>query len=151
MLRLRTAGARRIVRPLSKLHRAQQGLAVLEMALIMPLLVFSLLLLADLGLLFYGYVGASNSLREGARCGVIGFDDNSVVERVTEASEFVEPVSITLSDRSSVAIGDEFTVTGTFEHQWLTPIVGGLDITQYTRSVSMRLEVDAFTKTDCNS
>ena len=151
MLRQWTRSLRRAVHPIGALHRAQRGLAILEMALIMPLVVFLLLLVADFGLLFYGYVGASNALREGARCGAVGYSDSAVIERVDEASGFVDTVELTLSSRAGAQIGDDFTVTGTFKHSWLTPVVGGLDITQYTRSVTMRLETDDFTKTDCNA
>ena len=150
MLRHWTRRLRRAGRPFGALHRAQRGLAILEMALIMPLVVFLLLLIADFGLLFYGYVGASNSLREGARCGVVGYDDISVIDRVAEASGFVDTVDLSLSSRAGAQVGDDFTVTGTFRHQWITPIVGGLDITQYTRSITMRLETDTFVLTDCN-
>lgn len=151
MLRQWTRSLRRVFRPIGTLHRAQRGLAILEMALIMPLVVFLLLLVADFGLLFYGYVGASNALREGTRCGVVGYSDSAVIERVGEASGFVDTVNLTLSSRAGAQIGDDFTVTGTFKHNWLTPVVGGLDVTQYTRSVTMRLETDDFTKTDCNA
>ena len=116
----------------------------------MPLVVILLLLVADFGLLFFGYVGASNSLREGARCGVVGYDDVSVIDRIDESSGFVETVNLSMSSRAGAVMGDDFTVTGTFRHQWITPLVGGLDITEYTRSVTMRLETDTFVLSDCN-
>lgn len=135
--------------PVRRLHRAQRGLAILEMALIMPLIVMMIMFIADVGLLFYDSVSATNAVREGARCGVVGSDDAAVVQRVIDGSGFTEPTLVTLSSRAGAAVGDEFTVTGSFEHEWITPFVGGFDLTDYTRSVTMRLETDTFDRPDC--
>ena len=135
--------------PARRLHHAREGLAILGMALIMPLVIFLIMLIADVGLLFYGYVSASNALREGARCGAVGYSDAAVVQRVEEAAGFTVPVSVNLSSRAGAGIGDEFVVTGTFEHSWITPVTAGLDLTQYTRAATMRLETDTFDKPDC--
>lgn len=135
--------------PLRRLHRCRDGLAILELALIMPLIVFLILVFADVGLLFYGYVNSANALREGARCGAVGYSDAAVVQRVEDLSGFVDPISVVVSDRVNALIGDAFAVTGTFEHTWITPVVGGLTSTQYTRTATTRLETDRFDKVDC--
>ena len=135
--------------PARRLHRAREGLAVLELALVMPLVVILIMAAADVGILFFGYVNAGNALREGARCGAVGYSDAAVVQRVEELSGYSDPVSVVVSDRSTALIGDEFTVIGSFDHDWITPIVGGLGLTQYVRTATIRLETDEFDRAGC--
>ncbi|PZC44207.1 MAG: Flp pilus assembly protein TadG [Chloroflexi bacterium] len=140
---------RALTTPVRGLHRAREGLAVLELALIMPLIVVLIMFVADMGLLFYGYVSASNAIREGARCGVVGYDDAAVIARVQDAAGITVPTAVSVSDRSAAGIGDAFTVTASFEHTYLTPLIPSLDLTQYTRSSTMQLETDTFDRTGC--
>ncbi len=128
---LRRARRPRLSRRMGAWHGAQDGLAILEMALIMPLIVIAILLMTDLGLLFYGYVGASNSLREGAlrrgglqRC---GGDRPRKCGLGFQRPRYAHP-----AQPRGAQIDDDFTVSGTFDHNWITPIIGGLDLTQYT-------------------
>ncbi len=125
--------------PVRTLHRAREGLTILEMALAMPVIVLLIFFIADVGLLFFGYVSASNALREGARCGVVGYTDSAVIARVEEATVVVDSGPILVST-TGTEVGDDLTVTGTFEHTWITPLVGGIAPTTFTRSVTMRLE-----------
>ncbi len=128
----------------------QQGLAAVEMVLIFPTIVIFIFLTMDVGLFFYDYVSASNALREGARCGTVGYDDASVEARVIETSGFSAPVSVTI-DRTAGKIGSDIVVTGTFDHEWMLPTEIFAVPSQFTRSVTMRLEDDTFTRTNCGS
>lgn len=139
MWRIIPASCRRAWSPVRTLHRAREGLTILEMAFAMPVIVLLIFFIADVGLLFFGYVSASNALREGARCGVVGYTDDAVVARVRDATEVVDASTITVTTTGTDP-GDDLTVTGTFEHEWITPLVGGIAPTNFTRSVTMRLE-----------
>ena len=130
---------RRVWSPVRSLHRAREGLTILEMALAMPVIVLLIFFIADVGLLFFGYVSASNALREGARCGVVGYTEPAVIARVEEATEVVDLTEISVVP-AGTNVGDDLTVTGTFEHTWITPLVGGIAPTTFTRSVTMRIE-----------
>ncbi len=61
-----------------RLRKDQGGLAILEMALIMPLIIVFLLLIVDAGLIFFNGVSATNAVREGARCGVVGHSQTAI-------------------------------------------------------------------------
>ena len=149
-------------RLLRKGRRDQSGLALLEMALVMPVILIFLMLIVDAGLIFFNGVSATNAVREGARCGVVGHNQASIEERVRDASTMGDPVSITVeafeSDGTQIAtwtdatIGDDLVVTAVYEHAWLLPvesIVSG--VTDFTRTARMRIEVDSFDRVDCSS
>ncbi|MEE9278103.1 MAG: TadE family protein [Dehalococcoidia bacterium] len=132
------------------LHKCQKGLAAVEMALIFPIVVIFIFLTMDTGLFFYDYVSAANALREGGRCGAVGYDDASVVARVVETSGFSAPVDVVV-DRTGGQLGDDLVVTGTFSHEWLLPAEILSAPTEFTRSITMRLETDSADKVDCGT
>ncbi len=145
---------------LRKLHKTlgkgQEGLAILEMALIMPLIIGFIMFIADMGLLFHDYVSASNALREGARCGVVGHDNAAVAVRVNEAAGFATPISVTstrvdANNDGEIGIGDDLVVRGTFTHEYITPFFGGFADTEFDREVTMRLETDQTAATACGT
>jgi Flp pilus assembly protein TadG len=140
----------------------QQGLAILELAFVMPLILFLIMLIVDTGLIFFNGVSATNAVREGARCGVVGHNEAAIQQRVIDSSTLGDPTSVTIetfqSDGTPIAVwtdanvGDDLIVTATYEHAWLLPvdsIVSG--ITTFTRSARMRVEVNEFDGVSCSS
>lgn len=145
-----------------RLRKDQGGLAILEMALIMPLIIVFLLLIVDTGLIFFNGVSATNAVREGARCGVVGHSQTAIEDRVRDASTMGDPTSITvqafendgtlISTWTDANIGDDLVVTATYEHPWILPVdsvVSG--VTNFTRTARMRIEASNFDKTDCSA
>ncbi len=144
---------------LSKL-RNQDGLAILEMALIMPLIVVFLMLIVDAGLLFFNGVSATNAVREGARCGVVGHTETAIQNRVTEASTMGDPTTVTIEafeedgtpipTWTDATVGDDLVVTATYDHPWILPVDTIVDgITTFTRTARMRVEVTSFDDPVC--
>ena len=144
---------------LSKL-RNQDGLAILEMALIMPLILVFLMLIVDAGLLFFNGVSATNAVREGARCGVVGHTETAIQNRVTEASTMGDPTTVTIEafeedgtpipTWTDATVGDDLVVTATYDHPWILPVDTIVDgITTFTRTARMRVEVTAFDDPVC--
>jgi len=119
--------------------RDQKGLAALEMVLIFPIIVIFILFTMDAGLFFFDYVSASNSLREGARCGTVGYHDAAVEQRVVDTAGFSDPTTVTVT-RAGGLVGDDITVEAEFDHQWLLPVTVISAPTSFTRSVTMRQE-----------
>ncbi len=144
---------------LSKL-RNQDGLAILEMALIMPLILVFLMLIVDAGLLFFNGVSATNAVREGARCGVVGHTETAIQNRVTEASTMGDPTTVTIEafeedgtpipTWTDATVGDDLVVTATYDHPWILPVDTIVDgITTFTRTARMRVEVTSFDDPVC--
>lgn len=120
-------------------RRDQRGLAALEMVLVFPIVFTFILLTMDAGLFFYDYVSASNSLREGARCGTVGYADSAVQQRVADTAGFSDPLTVTVT-RVGTNVGDDIRVEAEFGHEWLLPITVLPIPTSFTRSVTMRQE-----------
>ncbi|MCZ6706565.1 MAG: TadE/TadG family type IV pilus assembly protein [Chloroflexi bacterium] len=144
---------------LSKL-RNQDGLAILEMALIMPLILVFLMLIVDAGLLFFNGVSATNAVREGARCAVVGHTETAIQDRVTEASTMGDPTTVTIEafeedgtpipTWTDATVGDDLVVTATYDHPWILPVDTIVDgITTFTRTARMRVEVTSFDDPVC--
>ncbi len=142
--------------------RDQQGLAILELAFVMPLILIMVMLIVDTGLIFFNGVSATNAVREGARCGVVGHNQAAIQQRVIDASTLGDPTSVTIetfeTDGTPIPVwtdanvGDDLIVTATYEHVWLLPldaIVSG--ITTFTRTARMRVEVNEFNRVSCSS
>jgi hypothetical protein len=148
---------------LLRLHRDVRGLAVLEMALIMPLVLIFVMLIADTGLLFFNGVGATNAVREGARCAVVGHSEDAILSRIDEASTYGAPIHVEIrtfaqesgsefSPWTSAGVGDELTIVAHYEHPWILPVDGLIDgLTSFQRSVTMRIEATPFEDTSCGS
>jgi hypothetical protein len=100
----------------------------------------------------YSYVSVTNAVREGARCGAVGGDDDAVATRVAETDGGLANFnSATVTERDDF-VGGDITVEGEFEYDWITPVglVPGLSGTlDFTKSVTMRTEVAEATKTVC--
>ena len=120
------------------LRQDEAGLAILELALIMPLIIVFIFFIAEMGLLFFDYVSASNAVREGARCGAVGYDDGAVVARVEQGAVFPDDLTVAVSDRSASTIGGDFQVTGAFTHNWV--LLANFAAVTWDSAVIMRLE-----------
>lgn len=127
------------MRPLRHLHGRQDGLAALETALVLPVVTVLIMLIMDVGIFFFDYVSAANSVREGARCGAVGHTDAAIDGRVGATSGFSDPLAVTV-DRTGGQIGDDVVVTASFSHDWILPatVFGVPD--SYEVSATMRIE-----------
>lgn len=97
--------------------RSQRGNALIEFALVLPLLLLIFAGIVDFGFLFQRYEVITNAAREGARIGVLpGYDAGDVQQRV---SDYVAAgLSMTAAEVSAaVGVPDVQTVT-------ITPVTG---------------------------
>ncbi len=132
-----------------RLGRREDGAAAIELALLMPTILFLLFLIMDMGLFFFDYVSAANAVREGARCGAVGHADADVIDRVTSTAGFAD-AAVTV-DRTGGQIGDDIIVSGAFTHDWILPVAVFTVPDQFTRSATMRLETSALAPGGCGT
>ena len=62
---------------MNRQSRAGRGQALVEMALITPVLIFILLGITDIGRAYYQYTVMTNAVREGARYGAVNWSNSS--------------------------------------------------------------------------
>ncbi len=141
----------RKVRRLGRLRKSEDGMAIIEFALILPIIIVILMLFIESGFFFFNYVSAANAVREGARCGTVGHTVTSIENRVVDASGFnkwikTDDVLVKYLDDDGDGTEGELGETIQVAAQYQNPPLFswfGIDIypDTYWRSATMRLEV----------
>jgi len=128
----------------------ESGQAIIEFAVISIPLFLVFLLTIDAGLFFYGHINAANAVREGARCAAVGGDTEKVAKRVADGFPGAAP-TVTVSDRSGIAVGDDVTVSATWFYRWVSPVdvLGFASKLEKTYTVTMRAEGPEQAGKDC--
>ncbi len=125
--------------------RDERGSALVEMALVMPILLLLLCGIVEFGRIFHAYIVVQQAARDAVRYASIGSSDDqvrSVIERnmtsldVTRMSYDVQPSE---SERTA---GDSVTVDITYDHTLLIPYLQGVipDTLSLHSEISMRME-----------
>ncbi len=111
--------------------RCQKGVAAVEFAIILPVLMMIVLGIIEFGLLMYDKQVITNASREGARIGisdavVSDADIEAVVDNyvtnnlITFGSTPTSPVTtIEPADRTGMVFGEDVTVTVTYDYDFL--------------------------------
>jgi hypothetical protein len=106
------------------LHK-ERGQDLAEYALILPIFLLVVMSIFDMGRAVYYYSALQNSVREGARYGIIYPDDITGIEDVVRQ----KAVGLDMSDLSiftSYPTEKTIQVRATFRFQLVTPIIGAL-------------------------
>lgn len=110
---------------MSMRRRGQRGQELVEYALALPIFLLLLMSILDLGRAVYFYSALHNSVREGARYGIIYPDDSAGIEAVVRQKAVgLDPSALTVL--SAMPDEDTIQVTVTFQFIAVTPIVGVL-------------------------
>ncbi|TEB16845.1 TadE-like protein [Pelotomaculum sp. FP] len=128
-----------------KLIKNKQGQALVELALVLPILLMLVMGTVEFGRIFHSYLLITNATREGARAGIVGLDDTAIKTKVKEVS-----VSLGLTDsqisiepgQSSRVRGVPLTVRVNYSIGLITPIVDAVVPNPFplTASTTMRIE-----------
>jgi len=115
----------------------ERGQALVEFALILPVLVLILMGVFDFGRAFFAYNAISNGAREGARYGVIhptardgdGFPpyDPDTIEGQAVAQTIIldmDEIDVQVVPDSPFDRGEPITVTVTYDFYAITPLIG---------------------------
>jgi len=122
----------------------RKGEAIVEFAVVLPLLILVILGIAVVGKMFFDYLTVQNAAREGARAAAVGKRDAEVEQIVKERARLLNPdnlrVKVEPPEGERVA-GQPVTVEVWYEHYHI-PIFGLIanPRTLYGRA-TMRVEV----------
>ena len=134
------------LRRLLRRWRSDEGAQLVEFALVLPLLLFVVLAIAEFGFIFQRYEVITNAAREGARMAVLpGYGDNGVItSRVTayvaagrvpatgtNPAVLVETVSIPVGGGLPAVSARRVTVTYTHTYMFI-PNIGAWFGATYT-------------------
>ena len=112
--------------------RCQKGVAAIEFAIVLPVLMIIVFGIIEFGLLMYDKQVITNASREGARAGVVvviprvsdagiqAVVNNYVANNLITFSSTSSPVTtIAPVDRTDMDFGDDLTVTVTYNYDFL--------------------------------
>jgi Flp pilus assembly protein TadG len=111
--------------------RCQKGVAAIEFAIVLPLLMMIVFGIIEFGLLMYDKQVITNASREGARIGISdgvvsdaeieAVVDNYVLNNLITFGSPTPPVTAIVpgGDRTGTSFGDDLTVTVTYSYDFL--------------------------------
>ncbi|GAA1254654.1 TadE family protein [Oryzihumus leptocrescens] len=103
-------------------HRRDRGAAAVEMALILPVLLFVLMGLIDFGRAYNTQIQLSQAAREGARFEALGFDNGTVDTHVNAAASSISPTVDWAHSTTCPAAGGSAVIKVEAHFQWITGI-----------------------------
>lgn len=102
---------------LKRLRKDVRGQAMVEMAIVLPLLLLLMMIIFDFGRVFNSYLVISNASREGARMAIVNYNVQKIkdlaVDTASTLSGSVEPTvesSTTESGRKKVTVSVSYQV-----------------------------------------
>lgn len=116
------------MKPMTKTNR-KHGQALVETALVLPILLILLMGIIDFGLIFNHYLLISNASRDAVRNAVVGQSDIQIGTLISSMTSTLEPSDIktTISPDDTIRKkGDPVTITIEYEHHLLTPIISAI-------------------------
>ena len=125
-------------------HRRESGQAMVEFALVLPILLALLCGVIDFGWVYYNKLTLTNTAREGARYAVIHYETGEAWKNEAETRMLAELVGV---DSATAVVSDpsqqRITATVTAEAKLLTGFTStliGKNSLHLTASCTMRLE-----------
>lgn len=128
-----------------KLLKNEKGQALVEFAIILPILLLIVLGILQFGMLINSYLTISNSAREGARLGIVGGTNTDIQNVILKTSPNLDSKSLLISitpSNGSRNSGDTLTVKITYNYNLTVPIISSLFNNNVTLNAqtSMRIE-----------
>lgn len=133
------------MRLIRKLIKNKQGQALVELALVLPILILLIMGTIEFGRIFHSYLLITNAAREGARAGIVGSDDAAIRTTVKDVS-----ASLALTDnqiniepvQGSRVRGVPLTIQVNYSITLITPVLDAVMPNPYplTAMSTMRVE-----------
>lgn len=106
------------------MRKNKKGQALVEMAIILPVLVALIFGMTDFARVLNSYLATTEASREGARVAALSGNDAAVELAVTNAAPNLDPIKLTVTTVPATRTrGDSVTVTVTYSIDIITPLV----------------------------
>ena len=109
-----------------KVLKNEKGQAMVEFALILPVLLLLVMGIAEFGMMFNSYLSVQNATREGARIGIVGASNEEIEERILNTSPSLkkERITITIDPGNDTRIsGETLKVLVEYNYQMAVPFI----------------------------
>ena len=126
-----------------KIIRQEKGQALLEMALILPVLLLILGGIIEFGRIFHADLVITGASREGARAAVVGEPYEAVRDKVLAAAPSLDEGQLNVSlSPENYSRGDMLTVTVSYHVDLVVPLISALlpDPFPVQAATTMRVE-----------
>lgn len=107
-------------------HDSESGQALVELAIVLPILILVLVAIVDFGRVFHGNLAVTTAAREAARQASLGRTDEIIVSTAKNAAAPLDPTLITVSITPAFAsrtAGTNIEVTVQYQMAILTPVM----------------------------
>lgn len=127
------------------LIKNKKGQAIVELAIILPFLLFLIIGMVDCGRIMNAYLVTTNASREGARQASVGKNDAEVIASIQNAADSLDTPSLQITiipQASERTRGTEVRVSISYPIKIITPLMGQIISNPYVveTSTSMRVE-----------
>lgn len=128
-----------------KIIKNQNGQALVEFAVILPILILLVMGIVQFGLLINSYLTLENAAREGARAGILGSSDTEIQQVITATSPNLNNKNLTINitpSESARISGGTLTVKLTYNYNLTIPIISSIfnNTVVLNTQTSMRIE-----------
>ncbi|MFC7063859.1 TadE/TadG family type IV pilus assembly protein [Halobacillus seohaensis] len=108
--------------------KSQKGQALVELALVLPILLMLIFGIVDFGRIFHAYLTLDHAGREAARTASVGAEDSEIYATVTNSTVGLNDSNLNtkLSPSGERESGSEISVTLTYDIGFLTPVIQSL-------------------------
>lgn len=131
------------MRALTKLRRDTRGQALVEFALVLPLVILLLMAIFEFGSIFHSYLVITNASRDGARIGIVGeyTDEEDLKQKVKDMCAALDQSEITV-DVNSDSVLRRMQVQVTYKVHPFTPVLSAIlpDPVVLKSKTTMRIE-----------
>jgi Flp pilus assembly protein TadG len=117
------------IQKLKLIQKNQKGQAMVEMALLLPLLLVIIFGIMEFGRIFNAYLVITNASREGVRQGVVGMTDSQITTSVKTAAGNLDlsSLSVTITPNSASRVrGAELKVVVNYSVDIYTPVISNI-------------------------
>lgn len=106
--------------------KSEEGQALVEFALIVPLLILLLFGIVDFGRIFHAYLTIDHAGREAARAASIGKDDTQVTSTAVSDAVGIGLTAdrVVVSPTGTRVSGNDVSIKITYPITFLTPVIG---------------------------
>jgi Flp pilus assembly protein TadG len=112
-----------------KALKNQKGQALVEFAVVLPVILLLVLGIVQFGMLLNTYLSLTNAAREGARAGVVGGTNYEITETIIKTSPSLNPGKMTIIPTPSEGYrnsGGTLTVGIDYNYELTVPIISSL-------------------------
>jgi Flp pilus assembly protein TadG len=124
--------------------KSEKGQAMVEFALVLPLLLLLLCGICEFGSIFSNQILANNACREAARYAAVHYQDDGIINVQNQTASLVAGYSSDFNAQITTPEAEEIKVVITAKVQLITPFFGFLDdgggYVNLTSQCTMRIE-----------